>query len=89
MAMVTALAPKRIAGMMAGVLFLAYSASGFLSGLIAQLTSARTIGGNLVDRAAALKNYAAVYGRLGALALGAAGLLVLISPILRRRMHRE
>jgi proton-dependent oligopeptide transporter, POT family len=89
MAMVTALAPKRIVGMMTGALFLAYSASGFLSGLIAQLTSARTIGGNLVDRAAALKNYAAVYGRLGALALGAAGLLVLISPILRRRMHRE
>lgn len=89
MAMVTALAPKRIAGMMTGVLFLAYSASGYLSGLIAQLTSAKTIGGNLVDRAAALKNYAGVYGRLGGLALLVAGLLLLISPILRRRMHRE
>jgi proton-dependent oligopeptide transporter, POT family len=89
MAMVTALSPKRIAGMMTGVLFLAYSASGYLSGLIAQLTSAKTIGGNPVDRAAALKNYAWVYGRLGGLALLVAGLLLLISPILRQRMHRE
>ena len=88
MAMVTKLAPRRIVGLMMGAFFLAYSASSFISGLIAQLTSAKTAGGELIDRAAALANYTSVYTRLGLLALGVATLLFLLSPLLSRHMHQ-
>jgi POT family proton-dependent oligopeptide transporter len=87
MAMVTELAPQGIVGMMTGALFLAYSASGYLSGRIAQMTSATTVGGLLVDRTAALENYSLVYTRLGGVALAVATLLLLLSPLLRRRVY--
>lgn len=87
MAMVTRLAPARVVGAMMGAFFLAYSASSFISGLIAQLTSAQTSAGVLIDQAAALQTYISVYTRLGLSALGVAALLFLLSPLLTRRMH--
>jgi POT family proton-dependent oligopeptide transporter len=87
MSMVTKLAPRRIVGMMTGAFFLAYSASSFISGLVARLTSARTVGGELVDRGAALHNYASVYAHLGLMALGVALVLFVLSPLLTRQMH--
>jgi POT family proton-dependent oligopeptide transporter len=84
MSMVSRLAPTRIGGFMMGVFLLAYSASSYIAGLIAQLTSADTINGVLVDRATALARYAVIYGRLGVLALALALLLLVISPVLRR-----
>jgi POT family proton-dependent oligopeptide transporter len=87
MAMVTTLAPARIVGIMMGTFFLAYSASSFISGLIAQLTSVQTAGGAVVDRTAALATYAGVYTRLGLTALAVASLLYLLSPLLKRYMR--
>jgi POT family proton-dependent oligopeptide transporter len=87
MATVTRLAPARIGGVMMGAFFLAYSASSFISGLIAQLTSAPTHPGILIDRAAALQTYISVYTRLGLSALGVAAVLFILSPLLTRRMH--
>jgi POT family proton-dependent oligopeptide transporter len=84
MAMVTRLAPERIVGLMMGAFLLAYSASSFISGLIAQLTSAQTIGGALVDPSRALATYTAVYTRLGLIALSVAVLLLVLAPVLRR-----
>ena len=80
MAMVTRLAPERIVGLMMGAFLLAYSASSFISGLIAQLTSAQTIGGALVDPARALATYTTVYARLGVIALAVAVLLLWSFP---------
>jgi POT family proton-dependent oligopeptide transporter len=87
MSMVTKLSPTRIVGMMMGTFFLAYSASSFISALIARLSSADTIGGELVDRAAALDTYASVYTTVGLMALAVAALLLVFSPTLRRGMH--
>jgi POT family proton-dependent oligopeptide transporter len=81
MSMVTKLAPKRIVGVMMGAFFLAYSASSFIAGQIAQLT-ARSISDQ-----PAMESYARVYTTLGYAALGAALLLLLLSPLLTRRMH--
>lgn len=89
MAMVTTLSPARIVGVMMGTFFLAYSASSFISGLIAQLTSVQTVGGAVVDRAAALATYAGVYTRLGLMALGVAALLYALSPVFKRYMRGE
>jgi POT family proton-dependent oligopeptide transporter len=87
MSMVTRLAPERIVGLMMGVFFLAYSGSSFIAGLIAQLTSAHTVDGALADPATALATYAAVYTRLGLIALAVAAVLAALAPTLRRRMH--
>lgn len=89
MAMVTKLAPQRIVGMMTGVLFLAYSASSFISGLIAQLTAPSTSGQTLADAAITLESYSSVFTHLGSIALGVATLLLLLSPLLTRRMHQS
>jgi POT family proton-dependent oligopeptide transporter len=87
MAMVTKLAPQRIVGVMTGAFFLAYSASSFISGLIAQLTAPNIPGQVPAHPGAALENYASVYTNLGLLALGIATVLFLLSPLLTRRMH--
>jgi len=81
MSMVTKLAPQRIVGVMMGAFFLAYSASSFIAGQIAQLTS-QSIAGQ-----PAIESYARVYITLGCVALGAALLLWLLAPVLTRRMH--
>ncbi len=89
MAMVSKLAPRRIMGVMVGAFFLAYSASSFVSGRLAQLTSAKTVGAVSIDRGLALQNYESVFVRLGLIALALAILLLLLSPLLTRRMHES
>ena len=88
LSMVTKLSPKRLVGMMMGMFFLAYSASSFIAGKIAQLTSAPP-GEDVIDIEAATIIFASVYGQLGLIALGVAAFLYLISPILGRAMHEE
>lgn len=85
MSTITKLSPKRIVGVMMGSFFLAYSASSYISGLIAQLTSPPE--GSTTTSAAAMSAYADVYTRLGSVALGLALVLFLLSPILTRRTH--
>jgi POT family proton-dependent oligopeptide transporter len=86
LAMVTKLAPPRMAGLMTGTFFLAYAASSFISAVIAQRTG-QTLGGNLLSQAVAMQKYISVYTRLGVFALAVAILLALLSPLLTRRMH--
>ena len=87
LAVVTQLAPPRMVGMMIGTFYLAYSASSFISAVIAQRTSAKTLGGNLLSQVAAMHQYTSVYTRFGLSALTVAIVLALISPLLTRRMH--
>jgi len=89
MSMITRLSPPRIVAMMMGVLLLAISASSFISGLIAQMTSSQTLAGEVVSQQVALANYQQVYLQLGVYALIVAALLLILSPWLRRRMHLE
>lgn len=85
LSMVTKLAPARIVGVMMGANFLAYSASSFIAGLIARLTSAPGSAGGVADRAAPLSTYAGVFARLGLAAMGVAALLFVLAPMLTRR----
>ncbi len=72
-AMVTKLAPRRIVGLMMGCLLFSYSASGFISTLIAQIAAGHGSPG-----------YAAFYARLGLTALAVSLLLLLFRPLLKR-----
>jgi POT family proton-dependent oligopeptide transporter len=87
MSMITRLAPRRIVALMMGVFLLAYSASSFISSLIAGLTSIEAAAGELADSSAALANYQTVYQQLGLYALAVAALLLVLAPMLKRRMH--
>jgi POT family proton-dependent oligopeptide transporter len=89
MSMVTRLSPPRIVAMMMGVFMLAISASSFISGLIAQMTSSHGLAGELPNQQAALANYQQVYLQLGVYALAVAALLLALNPWLRRRMHLD
>jgi POT family proton-dependent oligopeptide transporter len=89
MSMVTKLSPHRIVAMMMGVFFLAISASSFIAGLIARLTSVERVGGELMDPLAAMANYQDVYRLLGLSALVVAGILLVLTPLLKKLMHLD
>ncbi|MBL8269273.1 peptide MFS transporter [Steroidobacter sp.] len=83
MSVVTKLAPRRIVGVMMGAFFLAYSASSYISGLVAQLTSQNDAG------VSPIQAFANVYTRLGVIALALALVLFLLAPVLTRRSHEN
>lgn len=85
MSMVTKLAPRRIVGVTMGAFFLAYSASSYIAGFIAQFTSS----GPVASSAQAMDTYALIYTRLGMVALGVALVLLLLAPLLTRRTHES
>jgi len=87
MSMVTRLSPKKIVSTMMGSFMLAYAASSYISGLIARLTSATTVAGEVADFEAALSVYGSVYTRIGLLALLVAAVLGALTPLLVRWMH--
>jgi len=89
LSLITRLAPHRIVAMMMGVLLFAMSASNFISGLLARLTSVQRVGGELTDPAAAMSNYQDVFRQMGLAALGIAALLLFLSPFLKRLMHLD
>lgn len=70
-----------------GVWFLASAYANFVAGRIAAVTGAETEGGEVVDAAAAAANYIEVYTQVGLLAVGVGGVLLLVSPWLKRGMH--
>jgi POT family proton-dependent oligopeptide transporter len=89
LSMTTKLSPHRIVAMMMGVFLLAISASNFISGLLAQLTSVERVGGELKDPLAAMANYQDVYQLLGVYALAVAGVLLVLTPLLKKLMHLD
>jgi POT family proton-dependent oligopeptide transporter len=89
LSLVTRLSPHRIVAMMMGVLLFAMSASNFISGLLARLTSVERVGEELTDPAAAMANYQDVFQLMGLTALAVAALLLILSPFLKRLMHLD
>ncbi|NNC38614.1 MAG: MFS transporter [Acidimicrobiales bacterium] len=86
---VTKMAPPQVVGMTMGAWFLYSGLSNFLAGVIARTTGAETLGGQLTDVAAAKAGYAAVYTNVAYVAIGIAVLMLLMSPIIKKWMHKE
>ncbi|MDR0780008.1 MAG: peptide MFS transporter [Pseudomonadales bacterium] len=84
---VTKLAPARAVGMTMGAWFLYSGLGNYLAGVIAAMTGAETIGGQLTDTAAAKATYVVVYTQVGYIAMGVALVMLLISPLIRKLMH--
>lgn len=87
LSMITKLSVARVVGAMMGGWMLAQALAGFLSGLIAARTGSETIGGQITNLAAAKAGYAAVYAQIGWIAVGCGVVLLVLSPLLKKRMH--
>jgi POT family proton-dependent oligopeptide transporter len=83
----TKLSPASLGGLMMGAWFLYSGMSNYIAGLIAQSTGANTIGGAIIDVAAARANYAAVYGKTAYVAIGVSVVMLLLTPFLKKLMH--
>ena len=87
LSMTTKLSVPGVVGMMMGCWFLASAAGNYVSGQIAAMTGSETVGGEVVDPAAALTAYVDVYSAAGWYSIGFGVLAMLLAPILKHFMH--
>jgi POT family proton-dependent oligopeptide transporter len=83
----TKLAPARMISTLMAVWFLASSAAQWLAGAIARTTAAETVGGEVLDPAAALAAYVRTFTLIGTWGVAAGVLLLALSPWLKRWAH--
>jgi len=86
LSMITKLSAHRVVGLMMGVWFLSSSLAHILAAIIAQQTSADTIGGQVVDPSGQLASYISVFTAVGILGVATGVLLLLLSPVLKKWM---
>ncbi|SEN07643.1 proton-dependent oligopeptide transporter, POT family [Sphingomonas gellani] len=87
LSMVTKLSIARIVGLMMGVWFLSISVAQYFAGVVAQVASVETVGGQVTNLKVSLDTYNGVFWTIGlAAAIIGAGLLAL-SPFIKRWMH--
>lgn len=85
LSMITKLSTPRIVGMMMGTFFLYISLGNYLSGVLATFTGSGGVGGDgaQIDVPATID----LYNMVGYVAIGVGIALLLLSPVLRKRMH--
>ena len=94
LSMVTKMSPSRIVSSVMGAWFLSNAFSNYLAALIAQLTGGSAHGGDgglaLIEAPQETVHlYGEVFGQIAVAALAAAGVLLLLTPLLRRWMHED
>ena len=87
LSMITKLSIARVVGMMMGIWFLSISMANYAGGLITQLTSVSTVGGEVTNPKLALDTYLHTFTIIGIAAVAIGVALFLVSPILKRWMH--
>ncbi len=90
MSMISSLCPKRILAMMMGAFYFTLSLGSILGGeLAARHTTVETLDGGPARFEAGLAAYVSAFSIFGSLALVAGALLLVLSPILHRRMQLD
>lgn len=84
---VTKLSVPRVVGVMMGSWFLATAYAELLAAQISKLAAVKTEAGAVTDIGAALISYTDLFAKLLWIGLGVGLLMLLLSPVLRRRMH--
>ncbi|MFZ1702873.1 MAG: peptide MFS transporter [Saprospiraceae bacterium] len=84
---VTKLAPQKIVGFMMGVWFLATAASEFIAVVLANIAKLDTNGGEVEDVGAAIVAYQNLFSTLFWAGLIIGGILLVISPLVKKLMH--
>ena len=87
LSMITKLSIPRIVGLMMGVWFLSISVAQYVAGIIAQVASVDTVGGQVTNLKVSLDTYNGVFWTIGLIAAGIGLLLLVLSPLIKRWMH--
>jgi proton-dependent oligopeptide transporter, POT family len=87
LSMVTKLSIARIVGLMMGLWFVSIACAQYVGGLVAQVASVETVGGQVTNLKVSLDTYTMVFQTIGLAAAAIGGVLLLISPLLKQLMH--
>jgi POT family proton-dependent oligopeptide transporter len=87
LSMVTKLSIARVVGLMMGVWFLSISVAQYVAGLIAQIASVETVGGQVTNLRVSLGTYSDVFTWISEWAIGLGVLLLILSWPLKKWMH--
>ena len=87
LSMITKLSIARIVGMMMGVWFLSISVAQYVAGMIAQIASVETVGGQVTNLKVSLDTYTGVFTTIGWIAIALGVLLLVVSFPLKYLMH--
>ncbi|MBV8687368.1 MAG: peptide MFS transporter [Alphaproteobacteria bacterium] len=87
LSMITKLSIARIVGLMMGVWFLSISVAQYVAGVVAQVASVETVGGQVTNLKVSLDTYSGVFWKIGLVSAGIGFLLLLLSPLLKKWMH--
>lgn len=87
LSMITKLAIARIVGLMMGAWYLAMAMGEYGAGLLAQLATVKTVGGEVTNLKMSLEIYTATYWQIGWASVVVGLVLLAISPLLKRLMH--
>lgn len=87
LSMITKLSIARIVGLMMGVWFLSISVAQYVAGLVAQVASVETVGGQVTNLQVSLQTYVGVFTTIGWVSIGIGVVLFLLSWPLKYLMH--
>lgn len=87
LSMVTKLSIARIVGLMMGVWFLSISVAQYVAGIVAQVASVETVGGQVTNLKVSLDTYAGVFWTIGLASVVIGVVLFLFSPVIKKWMH--
>jgi POT family proton-dependent oligopeptide transporter len=85
--MITKLSLARVVGLMMGVWFLSISVAQYVAGMIAQVASVETVGGQVTNLKVSLDTYTGVFTTIGWASIAVGVVLLALSPGLKAWMH--
>lgn len=87
LSMITKLSIPKLVGMMMGVWFLSSAMAQYVGGIVAQLASTETVGGEVLNPKVSLETYLGVFQTIGMWGIGLGVVLLVLWPILKWGMH--
>jgi POT family proton-dependent oligopeptide transporter len=87
LSMITKLSIARIVGLMMGVWFLSISVAQYVAGIVAQVASVDTVGGQVTNLKVSLDTYVGVFWTIGIWSAGIGAFLLILSPLIKKWMH--
>ena len=87
MSMITKLSIARIVGLMMGAWYLSLAMGQYGAGLLAQMATVDTVGGQVTNLKLSLATYMGVFTQIGLVTIGVGLVLLVLSRAIRRLMH--
>ncbi|EQB04401.1 peptide MFS transporter [Sphingobium baderi] len=87
LSMITKLSLARVVGLMMGVWFLSISVAQYVAGMVAQVASVETVGGQVTNLKLSLDTYVGVFWTIGVAAAVVGAVLLVLAPLIKRWMH--